>query len=82
MSLALATVSMVEETVGHNMLLGSSSSSSSCSGSSSSDDSMMVDEAINTLLQRAARALVDIESGIEDRTINWRKHGGLLIQEY
>ena len=50
MSLALATVSMVEETVGHNMLLGSSSSSSSCSGSSSSDDSMMVDEAINTLL--------------------------------
>jgi hypothetical protein len=48
MSLALATVSMEKETVGHNMLLGSSSSSSSCSGSSSSDDSMMVDEAINS----------------------------------
>ena len=81
MRLALATVSMVEETVAHNMLLGSSSSSSSCSGSSSSDDSMMVDEAINTLLQHAARALVDIESGVEDSTINWRQHGGLLIQE-
>ena len=74
MNLALLTTVLIAESEANL----SESSSSSCS---SSDDDMMLVDITDMLLQHTAEVVADIEGGTEDNTIQWRQHGGLLIQD-
>jgi hypothetical protein len=77
MNLALLTTTLIEE-IEANL---SETSSSSCSSSEEDDNDMMLVDITDMLLQHTARVVADIDGGTEDCTIQWRKYGGLLIQD-